>query len=110
MSEVLRTLGGGGIAGVDEERPAAAPAAPVLEEPAEPLLQASWADGRIVVWAGAAGGPPGTVEVLEKLLASADAGAIGWERHSPVSLPGGGAAEARSAPVAQTLGWLVGIG
>jgi superfamily II DNA or RNA helicase len=77
--------------------------------PAEPaVLQASWGEGRVVVWAGAPG-TAGTQEQLEELLAKADASGISWERHSPVHIPAG-QSEARSAPLSQTLGWLVGIG
>ncbi|HEX6394180.1 MAG TPA: SNF2-related protein [Acidimicrobiales bacterium] len=77
--------------------------------PAEPaVLQASWGEGRVVVWAGAPG-TAGSVEDLEELLARADASVIGWERHSSVNTPAG-QAEAKSAPLSQTLGWLVGIG
>ncbi|HUE60328.1 MAG TPA: hypothetical protein VMO88_12155, partial [Acidimicrobiales bacterium] len=79
---------------------------PIEAEPA--VLQASWGEGRVVVWAGAPGTPGGS-EDLEELLSKADASGIGWERHSAVSTPAGHA-EARSAPLSQTLGWLVGIG
>ncbi|MBV9661187.1 MAG: DEAD/DEAH box helicase [Acidimicrobiales bacterium] len=74
-----------------------------------PLLQASWAEGRIVVWAGGPGveaGPEDVVELLEK----AEGSAIGWERHTPVPIPSGATVEGRSAPLSQTLGWLVGVG
>ncbi|MGH9121579.1 MAG: hypothetical protein ACRDYC_06485, partial [Acidimicrobiales bacterium] len=79
-------------------------------EPAAPLVQASWADGRLVVWAGAPNAAQVTGEGLEKLLAEADAAGIDWERHSPVPVPGGHRAEARSAPIAKAFGWLVGVG
>ncbi|MGH9114221.1 MAG: SNF2-related protein, partial [Acidimicrobiales bacterium] len=102
-----------------------------------PLLQASWAEGRVVVWAGGPGsgapgehgsgapgergsetpgehgsGAPGD---LAALLEAADASAIGWEHHAPLELPIAGhgpipPVEARSAPLSQTLGWLVGVG
>jgi superfamily II DNA or RNA helicase len=72
-------------------------------------LQASWGEGRIVIWAGGPGVEAGAEE-LDELLARLEGSSIGWERHAPVSLPSGGPAEARSAPLSQTLGWLVGIG
>ncbi|HEY3810652.1 MAG TPA: DEAD/DEAH box helicase [Acidimicrobiales bacterium] len=78
-------------------------------EAGPPLLQASWAEGRIVVWAGGPGADA-TPEDLGQLLQKADATSIVWERHPAVPIPGRPAAEARSAPIAQTLGWLVGIG
>ena len=86
--------------------PADAALDPVEAQPA--VLQASWGEGRVVVWAGAPGTAVGT-EGLDELLAKADASGIGWERHSSVSTPAG-QAEAKSAPLSQTLGWLVGIG
>ncbi|HET9076134.1 MAG TPA: DEAD/DEAH box helicase [Acidimicrobiales bacterium] len=77
--------------------------------PGPPLLQASWGEGRVVVWAGGPGAEAGP-EDLDELLAKAEGSGIGWERHAPVPLPSGAAAESRSAPLSQTLGWLVGVG
>ena len=74
-----------------------------------PRLQASWAEGRIVVWAGGPGADA-TPEDLQELLEVADADGIAWERHPAVPIPGRSAADARSAPISQTLGWLVGVG
>jgi superfamily II DNA or RNA helicase len=79
---------------------------PVEAEPA--VLQASWGEGRVVVWAGAPGSA-GSNEDLDELLAKADASGIGWERHTTMGTPAG-QADAKSAPLSQTLGWLVGIG
>jgi hypothetical protein len=74
-----------------------------------PKLHASWGEGRIIVWAGGPGveASPGD---LDDLLTKAEGSGIGWERHTSVPLPSGQAADARSAPLSQTLGWLVGIG
>ncbi|HMC38741.1 MAG TPA: hypothetical protein VKI19_03705, partial [Acidimicrobiales bacterium] len=77
--------------------------------PGPARLQASWGEGRIVVWAGGPGLEAGPDE-LDGLLGRAEAASIGWERHAPVTLPSGAPADARSAPLSQTLGWLVGIG
>ena len=74
-----------------------------------PQLQASWAEGRIVVWA-AGPGADATADELRELLDAADADGIAWERHPSVPIPGRSAAEAHSAPISQTLGWLVGVG
>jgi superfamily II DNA or RNA helicase len=87
---------------VDRNLPESAPVGP-------PRLHASWGEGRVVVWAGGPGVEAGQEE-LEDLLTRAEASTIGWERHAPVASPSGGAMEARSAPLSQTLGWLVGIG
>ncbi|MDQ6839843.1 MAG: hypothetical protein M3137_16340, partial [Actinomycetota bacterium] len=86
------------------------PANQVASEPGVVMLQGSWADGRVIVWGGGPGVDPSDADGLKVLLADADADAIAWERHADVPLPGGAKAEARSAPIAQTLGWLVGIG
>ncbi|MHB1535717.1 MAG: SNF2 helicase-associated domain-containing protein, partial [Acidimicrobiales bacterium] len=92
---------------VGEEAPA-----PAREEgvAAQAVLQGAWADGRVVVWAGGPGALAPDAAGLDELLRAADAGSLAWERHGPVPVPGGEPAEARSAPFAQTLGWLVGIG
>jgi hypothetical protein len=87
-----------------------APEPPEPEEPGVALLQGSWADGRLVVWAGGPNAEPVGTEGLDELLRQADGASIGWERHGSVPLPGERPADARSAPIAQTLGWLVGIG
>jgi hypothetical protein len=78
-------------------------------EAGPPRLQVSWGEGRVVVWAGGAAAES-TAEDLDRLLGEAEASGIAWERHSPVSVLGRATAEARSAPLSQTLGWLVGIG
>ena len=113
LGAALLERNGDEIAGVDDPAPPAVPG-PVTpteapEVAAVPALQASWVDGRVVVWAGGAGAAPGTSEDLDALISAAEASSIGWERHAAVSLPSGDSAEARSAPIAQTLGWLVGI-
>jgi superfamily II DNA or RNA helicase len=94
-----------------QQAPAAAvEAAPqVATAPAVAQLQASWADGRVIVWGGGRGVEPADTDALKVLLTEVDADSIAWERHAEVTLPGGGRAEARSAPLAQTLGWLVGL-
>jgi SNF2-related domain/SNF2 Helicase protein/Helicase conserved C-terminal domain len=80
-------------------------------DPGPPRLQAGWAEGRVIVWAGGPGADA-TTEDFERLLQQADASGIAWERHPPVPVPvpGHAPAEARSAPLAQILGWLVGVG
>jgi superfamily II DNA or RNA helicase len=85
------------------------PADEADEAPARLQLHASWGEGRVVVWAGAPGSEA-SPEDLDGLLERAEGATIGWERHAPVGLPSGPPAEARSAPLSQTLGWLVGIG
>ncbi len=84
-------------------------APPVSVEAGPARLQASWAEGRIVVWA-AGPGADATPDELPELLEASDGDSISWERHPSVPIPNRPAAEARSAPISQTLGWLVGIG
>ncbi|HUR22663.1 MAG TPA: DEAD/DEAH box helicase [Acidimicrobiales bacterium] len=84
---------------------------PVYEGPAgPPVLQGSWSNGRIVVWAGNRSVPPAPEEELVALLDAAGAAAIDWTTHHDVSLPSGDAAAALAAPISGALGWLVGIG
>lgn len=82
----------------------------VLNEPVEAVLQGSWAEGRLVVWAGALGASSEDGRELVGLLDRTDASGLGWERHPGVPLPSGDLVEARSAPLSHILGWLVGIG
>ncbi len=117
LAAALAARTGDSIVGVEDRpgapsrAPAGGGAAPVAAEPQETLaLQASWSDGRVVVWPGGPGAPVGTSGDLDRLLAESEGAGIGWERHAPVSLPSGPAVGARSAPISQTLGWLVGLG
>ena len=87
------------------------PVAGIVAEPAgEVRLQASWADGRIVVWAGGPGTAPDSADELSDRLESIGGPALGWEPHADVALPGGAKAAALSIPVGEALGWLVAIG
>jgi superfamily II DNA or RNA helicase len=108
------TLPGGALADVrpakiKETHDKAPPAGRGDEEVGPAQLHASWGEGRIVVWAGGPG-VEATAAQLDELLSEAEASGIGWEGHAPVPLPGGDSAQACSAPLSQTLGWLVGIG
>ncbi len=108
-----RPAGGmGSTSGAASAGSTAVPDAGAIIPPLEigpPRLQASWAEGRIVVWAGGPG-IDATPEDLPELLQVADADGIAWERHPAVPIPGRSPADARSAPISQTLGWLVGVG
>src|SRR3954451_3231851 len=101
------------------------PAAPVLDlshadehlgltsepwEPEEVLLQASWSDGQVVVWAGGRGSPPDTNDALATRLEAIGGPSVGWQLHAGVPLPGGLRAEAVAIPMKDALGWLVAIG
>ncbi|MGH9263562.1 MAG: DEAD/DEAH box helicase [Acidimicrobiales bacterium] len=81
-----------------------------LDGPGEVRLQASWSDGRIVVWAAGPGTDAASDEELGDRLDDVDAPASGWWPHDPVALPGKERAPARAIGVPQALGWLVTVG
>jgi hypothetical protein len=76
----------------------------------EVRLQASWANGLIVVWAAGPGAAPESADELSDRLEAIGGPALGWSPHRDVSLPGGATAAALSIPVGESLGWLVAIG
>ncbi|MEJ7844928.1 MAG: hypothetical protein WKF93_04740, partial [Acidimicrobiales bacterium] len=87
------------------------PAPPAPEAPrGEPVLQASWSAGEIVVWGGGPNAAPVDVDALRALLEEAGAGAVAWEPHKGLPIAGQGRADALTAPLAAALGWLVGAG
>ena len=82
----------------------------LLESAGEVRLQASWAAGRLVVWAAGPGTEPATAEELADRLENAGVRSSGWTSHPPVKLPSGTGAPALSIPVGESLGWLVAVG
>jgi superfamily II DNA or RNA helicase len=82
----------------------------LLESAGEVRLQASWAAGRLVVWAAGPGTAPSTAEELAQRMERAGVVASGWTSHPPVKLPSGGAAPALALPIGDALGWLVNVG
>ncbi len=81
---------------------------PVLVETTQ--LQLSWTQGRLVAWAAGFGCEPEDEDSIRKRLEQNDGGAIAWESHEPVKIPGVGSAPAVSAPIGETLGWVVALG
>jgi hypothetical protein len=79
-------------------------------EPEEVVLQASWSDGQVVVWAGGRGSPPDGNDALATRLEAIGGPSVGWQLHAGVPLPGGVRAEAVAIPMKDALGWLVAIG
>lgn len=82
----------------------------LLESAGEVRLQASWAAGRLVVWAAGPGTEPASSDELEQRLSDAGVLESGWTSHPPVRLPNGGAAPALALPIGDALGWLAAVG
>ena len=80
------------------------------DTPGTPQLQLSWIPGHVVAWSAGHNAPAESGEDLRARLTEAGAGALDWEDHNPVKLPGGGRAEAVSVPIGASLGWLVALG
>ena len=91
-----------------QSAPRARPQPAGREEPVG--LQASWADGELVVWAGGSTGATETNDELADRLEALDGPKLGWRQHRGVPLDHGRTAEAVSIPVADALGWLVAVG
>ena len=72
-------------------------------------LQASWANGEVVVWAAGPSEQPATNDELADRLEAIGGPALGWQVHADVPLDGGRRAEALSIPVADALGWLIAV-
>jgi SNF2-related domain/SNF2 Helicase protein/Helicase conserved C-terminal domain len=85
--------------------------APVLIPTADPTgeirLQASWAAGSIVVWAGGPDLVAHRNADLADRLEALGGPRLGWAVHADVALPNGLKAAALSIPVEEALGWLV---
>lgn len=91
-------------------RAAVSAAAGLVADPAgEVRLQASWAAGDIVLWAGGPGVPPGDSDERAALLEASGAPATGWMPHPGVRLPGGVHAESVALPMSVALGWLAAV-
>jgi hypothetical protein len=105
LRAALRRLTGEAAGDDDEEEQS-----PDDEEAGSPLLQASWDNGEVVVWAANRLAPPAGPDELRQLLAEAGAGTVGWAAHREVPLPSGDKAAAVGAPISGALGWLVGVG
>ena len=93
-----------------EPSPQAPASPPVPLEPEEVRLQASWANGQIVVWAAGRGSPAEDNDGLADRLESIGGPALGWNVHAAVNLPGGEKAAALSISVREALGWLAAVG
>ena len=79
-------------------------------EPSPPKLQLSWARGRVVAWFAGQGTPPEPTDIVMDHLKAAGVTGNGWEPDEPVFVEKSDPAPALQAPIAATLGWLVGLG
>jgi len=68
-------------------------------EPGEVQLQASWADGHVVVWAAGRGTAPELNAELSARLEAIGGPPLGWQTYPSVVLPGGMRADALAIPV-----------
>ncbi len=80
---------------------------PTADPSGEVRLQASWANGSIVVWAGGPDLVAHRNEDLADRLEALGGPKLGWAVHADVVLPNGLRAAALSIPVEEALGWLV---
>jgi hypothetical protein len=93
----------------DAGGPADAPKAP-QREPEPARLQLSWTGAGVVAWGAGFGTSPEAADEVIARLRKAGAAADAWQPHDPVTLPDGQRAEAVTAPVQASLGWLVALG
>jgi len=75
-----------------------------------PQLQLSWHSGRVVAWSANEGTNPESSEDVRERLGAAGAATDTWEEHTRVKLPTGDRAPTVSAPISDSLGWLVSLG
>ncbi|HET6951395.1 MAG TPA: SNF2-related protein [Acidimicrobiales bacterium] len=94
----------------DEDATGVARGDDVTEVVPAPALQASWAAGEVVLWAGNPSARPAGREDLQRLIDEAGGSGVEWEKHKGARLPTGGRAPAVAAPLSAALGWLVGVG
>ncbi len=110
IDEVLTELVGPATPAPSESKQEAQPAAAAVVGAGLTQLQLSWTPGRVVAWAsGHEAESASEAELLERLK-DAGAGTVGWETHNPIKIHGQGKAEAVSAPIEASLGWLVALG
>ena len=114
---MLRELTGEAPEPVPAQRDGGDPAPDAQPEPpprhplaGTPQLQLSWDRGRIVAWAANQDAEPEPSEAVLERLRGAGAATDGWEAHDRVALTTGASAQAVSAPVQASLGWLVSLG
>src|SRR3954471_13636249 len=75
----------------------------------EVRLQASWSDGKVVVWAAGPGTAGASNDELADRLEAIGGPALGWTVCPSVLLPSGVRADALAIPVKEALGWLIAV-
>ena len=83
---------------------------PPVAVPSIPQLQLSWTPGHLVAWAAGPGVESEPADAVRERLRAAGAAVDAWHEASPVSLPDGSEAEAVTATLQSTLGWLLTLG
>jgi SNF2-related domain/SNF2 Helicase protein/Helicase conserved C-terminal domain len=91
-------------------RASPAPQGPRAVVPGEIELQASWTDGKVVVWAGGPGRTAESHDEVSARLEAVGAAPVGWQAHPGVRVAGGSTADSHAIGLADALGWLVSIG
>ena len=79
-------------------------------EPGEVELQATWEQGRVVVWSAGRGRDPEGFDAISTRLEAAGGPPQGWQVHGGVLLPSGARADALHISMRDALGWLVAVG
>lgn len=74
------------------------------------LLQATWADDQVVVWAAGRGSLPEPNDGIADRLEQCGGPPHGWQVHGGIPLPGSVKAESLAISMKDALGWLVAIG
>ena len=75
----------------------------------EVRLQASWFEGKVVVWAAGPGTAAASNAELADRLEAIGGPALGWTVFPSIQLPSGVRAEALAIPVKESLGWLIAV-
>ncbi len=82
----------------------------VPAEPGVARLQLSRTDGRLVVWAAGNNAKPEPESLVLERVKALGGGAIEWDDHGTLKLPGKGRAETLTTPLSSAIGWLVALG
>ena len=83
---------------------------PPVIEPTPVVLQASWIEGQVVVWAAGRHTAAETNDQLASRIEGADGPPQGWQLHPGIDLPEGIHADALAISLKDALGWLVLVG